>query len=66
MTIRLTSLLLIGTETDVSLQQRSNLLKSNYVKLAGFPLTVDCEINRTAEETRYDPQYESVKTLGTD
>lgn len=40
MTIRFTLFLLIGTEIDVSLKERSNLLKSNYVKLAGFPFTV--------------------------
>lgn len=40
MTIRFTSFLLIGTEIDASLKERSNLLKSNYVKLAGFPFTV--------------------------
>lgn len=35
MTIRFTSVLLIGAEIDVYLKERSNLLQPNYVKLVG-------------------------------
>lgn len=54
MTIRFTSFLLISTEIDASLKERSNLLQSNYVKLAGFPFRLWDQSH--TEKRRYDPQ----------
>lgn len=45
MTTRFIPLPLIGREIDVSLEQGSNLLKPNYVKLAGFPFTLGDQLH---------------------
>lgn len=50
MTIRFTSFPLIGTEIDVGLKERSNLLQSNYVKLAGFLFTVLDQLHSEEKE----------------
>lgn len=56
MTKIFTSFLLIGTETDASLKEKSTLSQSNYVK---FPGSLHSLRSITqVEKSRYDPQHD--------